>query len=508
MPFRTTKPFRLRPLYLAFRPWLALVSVAMTAGCMVGPDFRTPSAPTTDTYTASPMPEQTVAAPVAGGAAQHFDPGKDLPGEWWALFQSPPLDQLIRQAIADNPTLAAASATLRQAQENYLAKTGQLLYPAVSGNLGATREKFSNAQIGEPGASIFNLYNASVNVAYTVDVFGGSRRQLEASQAQVDYQGYQLQAAYLTLTSNIVTAAIREASLRGQIAATKEIIDAYQQQLDLVQKQFQLGGASKVDVLGQQTQVAQLRATLPPLERDLEQTRHLISVLAGAFPSTPGMPSFELTTIKLPVELPVSLPSSLVRQRPDILAAEAQLHTASAQVGVATANLYPQITLNGSFGSQSNLLRDLFSGPALWSIGAGLLQPIFNGGQLNAERRAAIAAYDASAAQYRATVLQAFQSVADVLRAIEEDARTLTEQAQAEAYANATLDLTQKQYRLGAVNYLTLLIAQRAYTQTRINLVQAQAARYADTAALFQALGGGWWNRPESSAVGLAEPSQ
>ncbi len=341
-----------------------------------------------------------------------------------------------------------------------------------------------------------------------MDAFGGSRRQLEASQAQVDYQGYQLQAAYLTLTSNIVTAAIREASLRGQITATKEIIDAYQQQLDLVQKQFQLGGASKVDVLGQQTQVAQLRATLPPLERDLEQTRHLIAVLAGAFPSTPGMPSFELTTIQLPVELPVSLPSSLVRQRPDILAAEAQLHTASAQVGVATANLYPQITLNGSFGSQSNLLRDLLSGPALWSIGAALLQPIFNGGQLNAERRAAIAAYDASAAQYRATVLQAFQSVADVLRAIEADARTLAEQAQAEAYANATLDLTQKQYRLGAVNYLTLLIAQRAYTQTRINLVQAQAARYADTAALFQALGGGWWNRPESSAVGLAEPSQ
>jgi NodT family efflux transporter outer membrane factor (OMF) lipoprotein len=341
MPFRPTTQFRLRPLYLAFRPWLALASVSLIAGCMVGPDFRTPNAPKTETYTASPMPEQTVAAQVTGGAAQRFDPGKDLPDEWWALFQSPPLDQLVRQAIADNPTLAAASATLREAQENYRAKAGELLYPAVTGNLGATREKFSNATIGEPGSSIFNLYNASVNVAYTVDAFGGSRRQLEASQAQVDYQGYQLQAAYLTLTSNIVTAAIREASLRGQITATKEIIDAYQQQLDLVQKQFQLGGASKVDVLGQQTQVAQLRATLPPLERDLEQTRHLIAVLAGAFPSTPGMPSFELTTIQLPVELPVSLPSSLVRQRPDILAAEAQLHTASAQVGVATANLYP-----------------------------------------------------------------------------------------------------------------------------------------------------------------------
>jgi NodT family efflux transporter outer membrane factor (OMF) lipoprotein len=483
---------------------LAAAIVTALGGCMVGPDFHTPEAPKTQAYTASPMPDQTVSAPVTGGAAQSFTPGQDLPGEWWTLYRSPPLDLLIRQAIAENPTLAAASATLRGAQENYNAQVGGLLYPAVTGNLGATREKASNAQIGLPGSSIFSLYNASVNVGYTLDVFGGSRRQIEASQAQVDYQSWQLQAAYLTLTSNIVTAVVKEASLRGQITATKEIIDAFQQQLDLVQKQFQLGGASKVDVLGQQTQISQLQATLPPLERDLELTRHLIAVLAGSFPSTPGLPTFELDSIQLPVELPVSLPSSLVRQRPDILAAEAQLHTASAQVGVATANLYPQITLNGSFGAQSNLIRDLLSGPALWSIGAGLLQPIFNGGQLNAERRAAEAAYDASAAQYRATVLQAFQSVADVLRAIEADARTLSETAKAESYAHATLDLTQKQYRLGAVNYLTLLIAQRAYTQTRINLVQAQAARFADSAALFQALGGGWWNRPETSAVGLA----
>ena len=498
----------LPPMHFSRRPWLAIAAVAMASGCTVGPDFRTPDAPQTDAYTATPMPGQTVAAEGTGGAAQRFLPGKDLAGEWWALFRSPSLDQLIRQAITDNPTLAAAAATLREAQENYRAQAGELLYPAVNGNLGASRERASVAGIGLPGTNIFSLYNASVSVGYTLDAFGGSRRQLEASQSQVDYQTYQLQAAYLTLTANIVTAAVKEASLRGQIAATQEIINALQQQLDLVEKQFQLGGASKVDVLGQQTQLSQLRATLPPLQRDLEQTRHLIAVLAGKFPSTPGLPSFELDAIQLPVDLPVSLPSSLVRQRPDILAAEAQLHTASAQVGVATANLYPQITLSGSFGAQSNVIHDLLSGPSLWSIGAGLLQPIFRGGQLTAQRRAAIAAYDASAAQYRETVLKGFQDVADVLRAIEADARALAEQAAAESYARATLDLTQKQYRLGAVNYLTLLVAQRAYTNTRINLVQAQAARYADTAALFQALGGGWWNRPEPAAVGFAETPQ
>jgi len=257
-------------------------------------------------------------------------------------------------------------------------------------------------------------------------------------------------------------------------------------------------------VLAQSTQVAQFRATLPPLERELARTRHELAVLAGRFPSDAALPEFELDALTLPQDVPISLPSSLVRQRPDIRASEALWHRASAEVGVATANLYPQITLSGAFGSQTTQFANLLGGPSVWSIGAALLQPLFHGGALTAQRRAAIAAYDQAGAQYRETVLKAFQEVADTLRALETDARTLQAQAEAERLAAATLNLTQRQLQLGAVNYLALLVAQRQYELARIALVQAQATRYADTAALFQALGGGWWNRP-SAATGSTE---
>jgi NodT family efflux transporter outer membrane factor (OMF) lipoprotein len=479
------------------RVHVALVA-AVLAGCAVGPDFRRPDPPSVSSYTADALPVTTAAAPVAGGMPQRFVSGEEISPLWWALFRSDALDRLIRQALADSPTLSAAQARLREAEENRRAQTGAL-YPRVDGNASVTRQKISGVSLGQvAGNSVtFTLYNASVNVSYALDLFGGTRRGVEALQAQVDYQRFQLEGAWLTLTANLATTAIQEGALRGQIRATREIVAAEEQQLALVERQFQLGGASRPDVLAQRAQLAQTRATLPPLEKQLAQTRHRLAVLAGRFPGETGtLPEFDLDELSLPQELPVSLPSSLARQRPDILAAEELLHAASAQVGVATANLYPQLTLTGGFGSEAFKGRDLFSGGwGVWNLGAGVLQPIFRGGELTAKRRAAIAAYDQAEALYRETVLSAFQNVADVLSALDRDAQALVTQAEAEGAARASLELARQRFDLGAASYLTLLNAERQHQQTRIGLVQAQATRFADTAALFQALGGGWWNR-------------
>ncbi len=467
---------------------------AAFAGCAVGPDFHPPAPPAGDAYTPTPLPAQTASAPVAGGAAQRLAMGQDIPAQWWSLFRSEPLDQLLRTALANSPTMAGAEAALRQAQENYRAQTGTLAYPAVNAQLGAARERA--AAFGGAPPSVFNLYNASVNVSYVPDVFGGTRRTLEGARAAVDYQRYQVEATYLALTANVVTTAIREASLRAQLQATNEVLDALRKQLNVLEQQLQLGAIARATVLTQRNQVAQVVATVAPLEKQLAQARHQLSVLAGKLPSEAGMPEFALGSLVLPEQLPVSLPSALVRQRPDIRASEALLHQASAQVGVATANQYPQFTLSAAYGSASPSVGDLFkSSNAVWNLAAGLTQPIFNGGALSARRRAAEAAYDQAAAQYRSTVLAAFQEVADSLRALDSDAAALQAQAEAEALASESLGLATQQYRLGAISYLVLLDAQRTYQQSHINLVQAQAARYADTAALFQALGGGWWQR-------------
>ncbi|HEY6873944.1 MAG TPA: efflux transporter outer membrane subunit [Geobacteraceae bacterium] len=472
----------------------------LLAGCAVGPDFRAPAPPKTDAYTAAALPAETASAPVDGGASQRFVPGRDIPGQWWTLFQCAKLDRLIRQALADNPTLAAAQATLTAARENLRARTGSALYPQVDGKASVVRQEISGAAFGQPDApaSVFTLYNASVNVSYALDLAGGARRELEALRAQVDYQRFQLEGAWLSLTANVVTAAVQEAGLRAEIRATREIVAAQEKQLALVEQQLQLGGIARPDVLAQEAQLAQARATLPPLEKQLAQNRHLLAILAGKTPGeAASLPEFELSDLQLPAELPVSLPSALVRQRPDIRASEELLHAACAQVGVATANLFPQLTLTGSLGSETSSFGDLFStGTAVWSLGAGVLQPIFHGGELTAKRRAAVAAFDQAGAQYRETVLQSFRDVADVLRALEMDAQTLKAEADAEAAARASLDLAGDQFRLGATSYLTLLNAERQHQQAKLALAQARAARYADTAALFKALGGGWWNRP------------
>jgi len=477
----------------------ALSMSLLCYGCLVGPTYHTPAAPSTTSYTATQFPAKTASVTGPGGEAQHLALGQEIPAEWWTLFHSASLDRLVRQALSGSPTLVAAKATLRNSLETLNALVGSVTYPTVDASASVTKQKISGAEFGLPKETFspFTLYNASVNVSYVLDLFGGARRELEALESQVDFQRFQLEGAYLTITSNIVTTALREASLRAQIEALNEIDAALQTQFDLVEIQFRLGGAARTDVLAQLTQLAQTRATLPPLEKELEQTRHLLAVLAGRMPSDSDvLPTFTLDQLQLPAELPVSLPSSLVRQRPDIRASEALLHAANAQVGVATANQYPQINLTGSLGYMANSSSTLFQRESsVYSLGAGLLQPVFHGGQLSAERRAAVAAYDQASAQYQAVVLQAFQNVADVLRALDADARTLKAQAAAAAAARDTLDLTQKEYQLGGVSYLSLLNAERQYQQTKIGLIQAQAARYADTAALFQALGGGWWNR-------------
>jgi NodT family efflux transporter outer membrane factor (OMF) lipoprotein len=482
---------------VTLRSFAVTATAAFLAACAVGPDYRAPDAPAAGIYTEKPQPERTEAVPVRGGEAQHFELGAKISAEWWTLFGSAELDALMRTALSGHPTLAAAQAALLQAEENLNAQYA-VLYPSVDAGLSARRQRISGASFGNPAipSSVFNLYNASVNVSYAIDVAGGARRELEALQAGIDFQRFQLEATYLSLTANIATTAFREASLREQIRATRDIVDSQERQAQLVEKQFELGALSRADVLAQRAQLAQTRANLPPLEKALAQTRNQLAVLTGKFPGEARLPELDLSGFQLPQNLPLSLASDLVRQRPDIRAAETVLRQTNARIGVAQALMFPQLTLSGSYGTATTRTSSLFDpGSVIWNIGASLLQPIFHAGQLQARKRGAQAAYDQAFAQYQQTVLGAFQNVADVLLALEFDAVALKAQAEAEAAARESLDMTNKQLQFGSANYLALFNAQRQYEQAKIGLVQAQAARYADTAALFQALGGGWWER-------------
>lgn len=481
---------------------VATVAVAvLLSGCAVGPDYRAPEAPAASSYTEKALVEGTDSAPVQGGDAQRFEVGAKIAADWWTIFGSAELDALVRMALSGQPTLAAAQAALRQAEENVNAQYS-VLYPSVDAKLGAQRQRFSGATFGNPSlpSTTFNLYNASVNVSYAIDVAGGARRELEALKAGVDFQRFQVEAAYLSLTANVVTTAFREASLREQIRATRQISESQDSQLRLAEKQFQLGAISGSDVLGQRAQAAQTRATLPPLEKALGQTRNQLAVLIGKLPADAKLPELDFSAFRLPGELPVSVASELLRQRPDVRQAEAIMRQTNARIGVAEALMFPQLTLSGSYGYASTSTGTLFNpGAQLWSIGANLLQPIFHAGQLAAQKRGAEAAYDQAFAQYRQAVLVAFQDVADVLLALEYDATALKAQAEAEAASRESLEVTQQQLKFGAASYLQLFNAQRQYSLAKAALVQAQAARYADTAALFQALGGGWWNRTEAA---------
>ena len=475
---------------------LSLLCLAL-AGCTVGPDFARPDVAANADYSKEKLTTTAQADIDTGGAAQRLIAGMDIPGQWWTLFRSPALNALVEEALKANPDVSAAQAALRQANELIYADQASL-FPSVSGNVQKAREKVSGVTSGVPQSPILTVSSASLSVSYAPDVFGGTRRQIESTTAQAEYQRFQLEATYLTLTANVVNTAISLASVRDQIASTEEIIRLQGGQLDLLQAQRRLGAIGDSDVLTQQTALAQTRATLPPLQKQLAQTRNQLMAYLGRFPNQDQGERFNLASLRLPEELPVSLPSAIVGQRPDVRSAEAQLHQASANIGVAVANQLPQFSITGSLGSTVASGTKLFSsGSGVWSLAGSITQPIFDAGALEHRKRAAVAAYDESAARYRGTVVTAFQDVANALRALEADADALNQQVVAERSAHANLDLVQAQFRLGAVAYINLLTAQQTYQNTALSRVKAQAARYSDTTALFQALGGGWWNRAD-----------
>ncbi len=484
----------------------ALSALALLlAGCTVGPNFRQPAAPDVSRYTQAPLTPTASAANLAGGETQRFLDGQDIPGEWWELFESPALNALVERALKANPDLKAADAALTIAHENMLAQRGAY-YPTVSAGFAASRSKTSADLSPTPssGALLFNLFTPEVSVSFVPDVFGLNRRLVESMAAAEQQTRFELTAAYLALTANVVVAAIQEAGVREQIRTTRELIAAEEKGLEVLRQQQARGYASRLDVAAQQAQLAQASATLPPLLKQLAQQRDLLAALAGALPSE-GLPEqFELSQLKLPQELPLSVPSRLIEQRPDVRQAEENLHITSAQIGVAVANRLPSFAITADIGASALTLSSLTSRDAgFWDLGAQVTQPIFQGGALMHKERAARAAYLQAQQQYRSAVVAAFQNVADTLAALEHDADALRACAASTEAAKVTLDVVHTQQRAGYASYLQLLSAEQTY-QTAVNAqVQAQVSRYADTAALFQALGGGWWNRSDARMGGL-----
>ena len=478
---------------------LAAVIGMLIAGCAVGPNFKRPEPPQVSEYTPKPL-EPTANAPnVAAGETQRFASGADIAADWWTLFHSQPRTQLVEQSLANNHDLKAARAALSAARENVLAQRGAY-YPNVSANFDATRQRQSGQISPTLNSNVFlyNLFTPQVSISYVPDVFGLNRRTVESVEAQEQETRFQMIAVYTTLTSNVAVTAIQVGATQMQIAATRELIDSAANTVKILRYQFDKGYASGLDVAAQQSQLAQFAALLPPLVKQEAQLRDQLAVLAGSFPSDAPMVSFDLSTLQLPQDLPISLPSALVAQRPDVLQAEANLHDASAKIGIAAANRLPNIELIANAGSSAPDVTQLFTGgTGFWGIGASLTAPIFQGGTLLHQERAAKAAYEQAAEQYRSTVLTAFQNVADTLTALQQDAEAVKAAADAADAAKVTLDLAQRQWQAGYANYLGLLSAQQAYQQTSVALISAQANRFADTAALFQALGGGWWHRTD-----------
>ncbi len=484
---------------------VVVAAAALAAGCAVGPDFTRPQAPAGAGYTAGKLPTETATADGPGGTVQHLLEGKDIPGQWWTLFHSEPLNALIDQAFKANADVQAAQAALRVAQENVAAQQGAF-FPQITGGFNGTRAKVAgsvSSNSSSPSA-IYNLYTTQVAVSYVPDLWGGNRRQVESLEAQAESQRFQVEATYLTLTANVANAAVQDANLRGQIAATRDIITIESGLLDVLKKQFALGAVAEADVVAQEAALAQAEQSLPPLDKQLAAVRDQLAALTGRFPNQEVAGNFELASLHLPEDLPVSLPSQLVEQRPDIRAAEANLQAASAQIGVAIANRLPNITLNADLGSTAAVLTGkggLFTpGLGFWDLAGNASAPLFDGFTLLHRERAARAAYDQAEAQYRSTVITAFQNVADSLHALSIDAEALKATAKAEHAAAESLAITRRQLELGAVSYLALLNAEQTELQAHITLVQAESARFADTVALFQSLGGGWWNRQDKAA--------
>ena len=402
---------------------------------------------------------------------------------------------MVNKAIANNPTLQASEANLRQSQDNMRAGYG-VFFPQIQAGAGASRQRTSSLQQGsQTSGKIFNLVTLSSTISYAIDVFGGARRSVESLRAQADYQRYENVAAYLILSSNVVNTSIARAAYYEEICTTKQLIKLEKQQLRLTQAQVRAGTSPYVNVLSIESLIAANQALLAPLEQNLSQAEHLLATLEGEFPSKADLLEINLNKFSLPIDLPVSLPSDLVNQRPDILAAEAQMHVASAKIGVATALMFPSFSLNGTFGTSGTNFGNLTaSSGKFWSIGPVATIPLFQGTTLWFGRKAAIDAYQQSRANYRQTVLSAFEQVADSLKALEHDAEALQAQVEAKHAAGEALKLLQANYHAGLVDYLAVLTADVQYHETSIAYLQTVAQRYQDTVALFVALGGGWWN--------------
>jgi NodT family efflux transporter outer membrane factor (OMF) lipoprotein len=462
-------------------------------GCAVGPDFHRPAAPTVTGYT----PEPATATAPADGKRQRFIEGQPI-ADFWELLRCRPLDSIVRNALANNPGLEAARATLRRSQDTLRAGYG-VFFPQLDARAGASRQRYNPA----PGAlpsDTFNLFTLSGSVSYEIDIWGGARRQAEVLGAAVDEQRYALAGAYIMLASNVVDAVIAQAAYRDEIDATKATVLLLREQLRIALAQATGGTVPYSNVLALESQVASTSATVPPLEQKIDQADHLLAALSGLETVKWQRPSLALSDFQLPEDLPLTLPSQLVRQRPDILMAEADLHAANANIGVATAAMLPNLTLSANYGGNNTAAGDLFAaGSVFWSLGAGLTQPIFHGGTLYFQRKAAVDARDSAVAEYRQTVLQAFQEVADGLRGLSHDADALAAQSEAVETAEKAIHLIQANYQAGIATYLQVLVADGQYLQAKIGYVQAVAQRLQDVIALYVALGGGWWNAPAAS---------
>jgi NodT family efflux transporter outer membrane factor (OMF) lipoprotein len=517
----------LEPMSLQFRHFFVVaMALAGAAGCAVGPNFHKPQAPAGAAYTTLPLPDATASAPVLGGDAQTFVTGQDVPFEWWEAFGSAAIDSLVRKALRANPTVRSAQAALKQAQELVYAQQGYF-FPTVAADYNFERQKLAGNLSGSSAPGVqgngtainatqsssppynqplyYNFHTAQLTVGFTPDVFGANRRKVESLDAQAQMQRFELEATYITLASNVVAAAIQEASTRAQISATKQIIDYSEKSLQILRDKFRLGFAMRVDVAAQEVQLAQAQALLPPLEKQFEQTRDLIRALIGTLPNQEIEETVELGSLKLPPQLPLTLPSKIIEQRPDVRAAEEALRSANAQVGVAIAAMLPQFSITGAIGGTATEFPWMFrSGGPFWNLIGDVTQPVFAGGTLLHTKRAADQALLQAAAQYQTTVIAAYQNVADTLHAMVADADALTAAADAERAAKVLVDLTRERMRQGYTDYLTDLTAETAYSQAVLALVQAQATRFGDTAALYQALGGGWWNRRAAITAGGA----
>ncbi|WP_334156592.1 efflux transporter outer membrane subunit [Oryzomicrobium sp.] len=474
-------------------PAVALLLLAL-AGCAAGPDFVRPAPPAQGGYTPGGDPTQTVAG---DGRAQRFNAGSAVSREWWKEFASPEIDALVQAGLANSPSVAQAQAVLRQSQQNLRASRG-VFYPEVDLGAGFARQQLSPLRQGlNTAPSIFNLYTLSAAVGYVVDLFGGERRQVEGLAAQAEAERAALQATYLSLAGNIVNTAVAEAAYRADIAAMERLIDLQRQQLELVETQAAAGLVGDAAVVTARSQLVASEAALPPLQQRRAAAADLLSILIGRAPADdiPAQP--ELADIHLPGELPVSLPARLARQRPDILVAEASLHVASAQVGVATAALFPTLTLTGDYGVNNQRLGELHDpNSRFWSVGPTLTLPLFQGGSGVARKAAAVAGYDAALAAYRQTVLTALAQVADTLQALEHDAQVAAARRQALDLAQAQAELVTANRDAGLASDIDWLAARQQVEQARMGLNDATAQRHQDTVALYVALGGGWRSAP------------